>query len=245
MLTRVLLLAQAAICLVGALVLSASPQQPAPQLAGPRPVAETVAAVPTSSAAVTKTAPVRPAAARPAAVTKKVTGRATARVRVTKSAPPRTAPRVAAAPRPVAARPNVPEMTAQQALEAALGRLPGYRAGSTAWVFTNAYGSWGTADWYNNRVYLSPGVPQKRMYDVVAHEWSHLLSVQPYSGDVAAAIAAMNEWFGGAGFTGPDRAADCMARRLGAQWTHYTPCSDAHWQQGAQILLSGRVLPRS
>ena len=29
-----------------------------------------------------------------------------------------------------------------------------------------------------------------------------------------------------------------MARILGATWTHYTPCSDAHWRAGARTLLS-------
>jgi hypothetical protein len=52
----------------------------------------------------------------------------------------------------------------------------------------------------------------------------------------------MNSWFGGSGLTGPERAADCMARQLGAQWTHYTSCQDAHWQAGARMLLNGRPL---
>jgi hypothetical protein len=134
-----------------------------------------------------------------------------------------------------------PVVTPQQRLDAAVARIPGY-TGAT-WVLTTSYGSWGTADWYHGRVYVSPLVPASRLYDVVAHEWSHLLSVKAYGGDVDAAMAAMDRWYGGTGLVGAERAADCMAKRLGATWTHYTACTDAHWQDGARILVAGRQLP--
>jgi len=121
---------------------------------------------------------------------------------------------------------------------AAVGRIPGYRKGDATWVISSAYGHWGMADLGRGIVYISPGVPANRMYDVVAHEWSHVLSVKPYDFDAMAAVRAMNGYFGGSGLTGAERAADCMARILGATWTHYTPCSDQHWRAGARTLLA-------
>jgi hypothetical protein len=143
--------------------------------------------------------------------------------------PPHTAPR--------------PASTAQQRMNGAVARIPGYRTGGATWILSDAYGSWGTADWYHDRIYISPRVPARRIYDVVAHEWSHLVSVRSYGGDVTTATQAMNRWFGGTGLTGAERAADCMAKRLGARWTNYTSCPDARWQQGAQRLLEGHSLP--
>lgn len=133
-------------------------------------------------------------------------------------------------------------LTVQQELNAAVARIPGHADPKTAWVLTTAYGSWGTADWYRNVVYISPTVPTNRMYDVVIHEYSHLQSVAPYDGQVDAAMSAMNGYFGGSGLTGAERAADCMALLQGATWTHYTPCTDAHWRDGARRLLQGEKL---
>jgi hypothetical protein len=121
-------------------------------------------------------------------------------------------------------------------------RIPGYRSGTVSWQVTDHYGSWGTADWYRGIVYISPRVPLARLYDVSVHEWSHLLSVAAYGGDVDAAVAAMNGWFGGSGLAGAERAADCMALALGARWTHYTACDDARWRAGAARLVKGERL---
>lgn len=121
-------------------------------------------------------------------------------------------------------------------------RIPGYRSGTVSWQVTDHYGSWGTADWYRGIVYISPRVPLARLYDVSVHEWSHLLSVAAYGGDVDAAVAAMNSWFGGSGLVGAERAADCMALALGARWTHYTSCDDARWRAGAARLMKGERL---
>jgi hypothetical protein len=128
------------------------------------------------------------------------------------------------------------------ALTAAIRRIPGYRPGAARWVVSSAYGSWGTADWYRGIVYVSPRVPRSRLYDVVSHEWSHLLSVRPYANDVDTAMASMNAYFGGPGLAGAERAADCMALLLGAGWTHYTPCTSSVWRAGAARLLRGEKL---
>jgi hypothetical protein len=128
------------------------------------------------------------------------------------------------------------------AFTSSIARIPGDGPAGAHWVVSNAYGSWGTADWYHGTVYVSPHVPQARLYDVVVHEWSHLLSVQAYGGDVDAAVRAMNAYYGGSGLTGAERAADCMAIAQGATWTHYTPCADSRWQAGAARLVAGARL---
>ena len=141
-----------------------------------------------------------------------------------------------------AAKRPVRAVSYTSALMAAVSRIPSYRAGTVRWVVSRAYAFWGTADWYNAVLYVSPDVPRSKLYDVAVHEWSHELSVLDYAGDVSAATSAMNAWFGGSGLTGPERAADCMSILQGATWTHYTTCTDAHWRAGARLLVAGKPL---
>lgn len=229
MLTRALLITQVSTALVGVL-LAGSPQ------ADPRPSGPDAGLVTAMAAGPEPVARPKP----PAVHAKPAVRRALPRKETVVRAPVRrrTSHRATTVRRTVV---RTTTTSPQQQMQAAVLRLPGYRPGSTTWVMSPAYGSWGTADWYNNTVYISPSVPSNRMYDVVAHEWSHVMSVRPYS-DVNTATASMNAWFGGSGLTGPERAADCMARQLGAQWTHYTSCLDGHWQAGARMLLSGQPL---
>jgi hypothetical protein len=162
-----------------------------------------------------------------------------------RAAPVRPAPaRVAKPAAPVVRRTgtSVRTSTFQQALDAAIARIPTYRAGTARWVVTRAYAFWGTADWYHDVLYVSPDVPTSKLYDVAVHEWSHELSVLDYDGDVAAATKAMNAWFGGSDLTGAERAADCMAILQGAHWTHYTTCTNATWRAGAAKLVAGERL---
>ena len=172
----------------------------------------------------------------------------TAPVRVRKAASTRRAAPVRAAARPAPTPATTHRATAapatsfQQALDAAIARIPTYRPGAARWVVSRAYAFWGTADWYHDVLYVSPDVPITKLYDVAVHEWSHELSVLDYGGDVAAATAAMNEWFGGSDLTGPERAADCMAILQGARWTHYTTCTNAQWRLGASKLIAGQPL---
>jgi hypothetical protein len=133
-------------------------------------------------------------------------------------------------------------LTPQQRMMRAVHQLVGYRTGDAQWQISSAYGHWGVANLNKGIAYISPTVPSNRMYDVVAHEWSHLLSIKAYDGDVSAALAAMNAYFGGSGLDGAERAADCMARVLGADWTHYTSCQKASWRDGARRLLARRPL---
>ena len=130
------------------------------------------------------------------------------------------------------------------ALHRAISGIPGYRGHQPArWRISGKYGSnWGTADWYHDTIYISPRVPAPYLPSVVRHEWSHELSVRAYGGDVAAAVRAMNRVFGGPGATGmrgAEYAADCMAIRLGATWTHYTSCRNPAWSRAAARLVRG------
>ena len=147
--------------------------------------------------------------------------------------------------RPVTrSRPRVHRDTAttQADIDAAVRGLRGYQPGAVRWKLSTQYGQWGTADWYANVIYISPKVPHRLLRSVVIHEWDHILSVRAYGGDVSAAVAAMNQLFGGTGLVGAERAADCMALLSGATWTHYTSCSSDAWRAGARLLLEGRQL---
>jgi hypothetical protein len=126
------------------------------------------------------------------------------------------------------------------ALSRAVARIPGYSGHRpTRWVLTSRYGHWGATDLASGTVYISPAVPPSRLDDVVRHEWAHVLTIRVY-GSAAATISGLDAYFGGSGMTGAERAADCMARQLGASWTNYTSCSVAAWQRGATRLLQGR-----
>ena len=132
----------------------------------------------------------------------------------------------------------VPGPTKWSALNAAIARIPSYHAGGARWIVKDT-GWWGTADWYADTIYISPSVPDSKLYDVAVHEWSHLLSVRAYD-DVHAAAVAMRAFFGGS--NGPEAAADCMAKLQGANYLHYTQCNNATWIAGAKLLLAGKRL---
>jgi hypothetical protein len=160
----------------------------------------------------------------------------------------KAAPKRAAAPRPVRAKvrtakptsAHAPTARGGSALSRAVARIPGYSAHRpTRWVSTSKYGHWGATDLGSGTVYISPSVPASRLDDVVRHEWSHVLAIRVY-GSASATIAGLDAYFGGSGMVGVERAADCMARQLGATWTNYTSCSSAAWQRGAAHLLQGR-----
>ena len=130
--------------------------------------------------------------------------------------------------------------SAHRRLDQAVARIPGYPAGGARWVLEAKDGFWGTADWHRGTIYISPRVPASRMYDVVVHEWAHLLTAKVYGGDVQLAKLSTNRFFGGSGLTGAETAADCIARQLGAAWTHYTKCSNPAWHAGAAQLVAGQ-----
>jgi hypothetical protein len=129
--------------------------------------------------------------------------------------------------------------TSWSALNAAIARIKSYRAGDAQWIVENT-GWWGTADWYKATIYISPSAPESKLYDIAVHEWSHLLSIRPYGGDVHAAAVAMRAYFGGT--SGPEYAADCMAKLQGATYLKYTQCTTPTWVAGARLLLAGKRL---
>ena len=212
-------------------------------------------AVAVAGAAPTSPAPARsssvaahevvvPAPVAVASPAPKAKAKAKAKAKVVAPAKPRVAPRrvTAVAPRPKAvAVVRTPTLTPAQLMQRAIDRLPDVRPGDVVFILKPGLDSWGLAELHGT-VWISPRVPARRMYDVVAHEWSHVLSAKAYGGDVQLAVAEMNRYFGGTGITGAERAADCMARLLGATWTHYTSCSDSRWRAGAKRLLARQPL---
>ncbi|MCW2499577.1 MAG: hypothetical protein JWN87_1253 [Frankiales bacterium] len=208
-----------------------------------------VAALPTTTPAALTAAPA-PAPAPPAVV------HVTSVRPVTKGLKPKPRPTAVQSSRPKRVKPapvrvarkavplrrSAPVLTPRQRLERAVAQIPGYRQGSVDWRLEAKDGYWGTADWYRDIIWISPRVPERRLYSVVVHEWSHVQSVQPYGGDVDLAVREMARFFGGSDLVGAERAADCMALLRGANWTHYTPCPNATWRAGAARLLAGKKL---
>jgi hypothetical protein len=236
-----------AVALLQVAVLGAALTAVAGSRGGPAAAAPVAVAAPVAATAARLVPQVRVIAevARPLAATslvRKPVASAPRRTAVTSS---RAVARPVARPAPAVRRAAVRKVAASSwsaVFSSSVARIPGYPAGAATWVVSDRYGSWGTADWYRGVVYISPRVPVDRLYDVVVHEWSHLLSAAAYGGDVDAAMAAMNGWFGGSGVVGAERAADCMALALGARWTHYTSCGSGQWRAGAARLVKGEQL---
>lgn len=160
--------------------------------------------------------------------------------RPTATRPPatrRAAPTPKPAPRPPSASRGP---TGWAALNAAISRIPGYRSSGITWTVTSRYGHYGTTDLATSDIYISPTVPVSLLDSVVRHEYAHVVTVRVYGGQWRLAKSALNAAFGGSGMTGAERAADCMARLMGASWTNYTSCSSSAWRNHAQRLLAGR-----
>jgi hypothetical protein len=186
--------------------------------------------------------PARPAPRRTVKPKPKPKPEPAATATATPRATHRTTARVHRAPAPAPTQKVARSTSFHDRLMQAVSRIPGYRAGEAEWIVKPDLGSWGLAAMGGGTVYVSPDVPADKLYDVVAHEWSHILVVKVYGGDLMSALAAVNGYFGGADLVGAERAADCMARVLGATWTHYTSCSDSHWRDGARRLVSRQRL---
>lgn len=151
---------------------------------------------------------------------------------------PAATPRAATRPKPS----GVTGPTGWPALNAAIARIPGYRPGGITWTVSSRYGHWGATDMATGWIYISPSVSPGLLDSVVRHEYAHIVTVRAYGGDWRTAKQAANLTFGGTGRTGVERAADCMARALGASFTQYTSCGRADWQAAAGRLLAGRRL---
>jgi hypothetical protein len=141
-----------------------------------------------------------------------------------------------------------PARTSWPALNQAIAAIPGYRDGIARWHVTSRSGHYGITDANQPgaaNIYISPTVPASKLYSVAAHEYGHAVVIANYGtgyGPYTQYSRDMVRWFGGTTVTGLERAADCIALRLGATWTNYTGCGDAHWQEGARILLRGGTL---
>ena len=141
-----------------------------------------------------------------------------------------------------------PARTSWPALNRAIAAIPGYRDGIARWHVTSRFGHYGITDANQPgaaNIYISPTVPASKLYSVAAHEYGHAVVIANYGtgyGPYTRYSSDMVRWFGGTTVTGLERAADCIALRLGATWTNYTGCGDPHWQEGARILLRGGTL---
>ena len=188
----------------------------------------------------------RQAAAYPAArraAQAKAEARAVARAEAAATAKARAARSAARATATAA-----PARTSWPALNRAIAAIPGYRDGIARWHVTSRFGHYGITDANQPgaaNIYISPTVPASKLYSVAAHEYGHAVVIANYGtgyGPYTRYSSDMVRWFGGTTVTGLERAADCIALRLGATWTNYTGCGDPHWQEGARILLRGGTL---
>lgn len=206
-------------------VSTAAPEVPA---AGPAPAGGQSQPRTTSAPRSAPTTRARPPS-RPTAIKPSPTPRA--------APAPRPKPKPKPAPRPPSATAGP---TGWGALNGAISRIPDYRSSGITWTVTSRYGHYGTTDLATSDIYISPNVPVSLLDSVVRHEYAHVVTVRVYEGQWRVAKSALNAAFGGSGMTGAERAADCMARLMGASWTNYTSCSSSSWRRNAELLLAGR-----
>lgn len=161
---------------------------------------------------------------------------------------PRPAPAPTSTPQPAprrrrAATPREPQPAFEQEVRRQVRRIPLYRPGVARWLVVEDLAAYGITSLRTSTVYLSPRIPRRLLYSVVAHEWGHVISTRAYNGDLVASQRAFKRWFGGSTRTALERVADCIALVLGATWTYYTSCADQRWRHGARSLAAGRPLP--
>jgi hypothetical protein len=135
---------------------------------------------------------------------------------------------------------TAPAATGWAALNRAIAAIPGYRPGVARWHVTSRYGHYGATDLANGNVYISPSVPSKLLFSIAAHEYAHALSMANYGFQWKTARADLAARFGGGPQLAAERAADCMAKALGATWLHYTACTNSRWRAAAATLLAGQ-----
>ena len=102
----------------------------------------------------------------------------------------------------------------------------------------------GMSDWYKNVVLVRSSMPASRVTYVAAHECMHMRQYRAYRGNVNRLSAAMNRIYGGKGFTGLERNADCMTRLMGIRVTnsaYASSCSGAKKAAALKILKGKRA----
>jgi hypothetical protein len=132
--------------------------------------------------------------------------------------------------------------TSWRALNRAIAAIPNYRKGVASWVVDNAYGHYAVTNLNTRRIHVSRRVPPSRLFSVVAHEYGHALTVMNYAGNRRRLNAGLARHYPGGTIMNREYAADCMARLMGASWTHYTRCTNPRWRAAAATLLRGRRL---
>lgn len=79
-----------------------------------------------------------------------------------------------------------------------------------------------TADWYNNTIHINSSKPLGFLKYAVAHECAHIKQYVKYGGNIDRLKRDMNRVYGGSGFTGLERNADCVAQHWGYRTSVYT-----------------------
>ena len=155
-----------------------------------------------------------------------------------------TRPRPAPRPKPkaVARSRHAAPVSFELEVRRQVARIPLYQPGLARWVVKPGLRNYGLTNRQTSTVYLSPRIPRRLLYSVIVHEWGHVISTHAY-GSIRASNEAFMRWFGGSAAIANERAADCIARLLGARWTHYTACANDHWHLGARYLAVGWQLP--
>lgn len=118
-------------------------------------------------------------------------------------------------------------------------------ATSTKINLTAYQGHNGAADMWNNQIYIKPTLTGGRLNYTVAHECGHMMQARAYGGTNAGinqVIADMNRIYGGSGYNGIDRNADCITVLRGLSNQYYTTsCSGARKQAALDIMAGRRV----
>lgn len=136
-----------------------------------------------------------------------------------KPVPPTTQP-------PTAGRPAAQKTDFAVLLRQAISQVPG--AVSTKWIVKDL-GAWGSTHFPSCTVYIAPRTPEHRLLDVIRHEWGHVKQCRRW-GTIESAQTAVGNI---------EVNADCIARLLGAKWTHYVKsCTKEQFKTARYVLNS-------
>lgn len=100
----------------------------------------------------------------------------------------------------------------------------------------------GAYDFNTGQVLLKSSMPAYRMEYVVAHECMHQRQSRAYGGDINDLSRDMNAIYGGSGYTGLERNADCMTKSLGISVSNsqYASSCSGVGGRAAQAILAGK-----
>lgn len=115
---------------------------------------------------------------------------------------------------------------------------------STRIVYNNRKilgGHAGRADWYTNTIHLNSSKSLGFLKYAVAHECAHMKQYVKYKGNIKKLSRDMNRVYGGRGYTGLERNADCVTRHWGYKTSVYTNKCGGKRGKVARSIASVRV----